>query len=158
MVELDFNDTRALSDPAIFSSRLKEKKQKKEKRKGRKEREREKETEKAEIEKGWDLPAQAQAQPAYEPFATGPVASAARGQSPAAAITVKSPTQAKKVTANGNGANGHVEGALDNAVAKEAILSALMGKTGLPARPQFARSEFVRELLTLIHVSSFIRD
>ena len=40
VVELDFSDTRALSDPAIFSSRLKEKKEKKGK-KSRKERERE---------------------------------------------------------------------------------------------------------------------
>ena len=150
VVELDFNDTRALSDPAIFSSRLKDKKDKREKgRKGRKDKERDK----AEIEKGWDLPvsAYAQGQPAYDLAATGPVAAAARVQSPAVRAA-ESPLQGKKVAVNGTNDHKH-DNALDGTVAKEAIFAALSARQ--PQAAYLGRKDFVRELLTLIHVSLF---
>ena len=149
VVELDFSDTRALSDPAIFSTRLKEKKEKKDKgKKSRKEREKNKEREQAEIEKGWDLPAQAQVQPPYLAVATGPVAEAAKPKA----------TEEKVTAMNGAAVNGAVafrptpNGALHGVAAKEAILGALLTKG--PAQASIRRDDFVRELLGLIHVSN----
>ncbi|RPD65242.1 hypothetical protein L227DRAFT_649397 [Lentinus tigrinus ALCF2SS1-6] len=147
VVELDYSDTRALSDPAIFTTRLKEKKERKDKgRKSRKEREREKEREKAEIEKGWDLPTQSSGQPAYQPSATGPVAEAAT----AAAQLTKNPKQVKKVAANGGVQNG----AVDGTAAKDAIIAAMAGKI----QGQLERNDFVREVLTLIHTDKQFVD
>ncbi|KAI0746542.1 hypothetical protein C8Q80DRAFT_1105254 [Daedaleopsis nitida] len=151
VVELDFADTRALSDPAIFSSRLKEKKEKKEKgKKSRKEREKEREKEKAEIEKGWDIPTQTQGQPAYQQSVTGPVAQAAT--TPAKPQVVKAPKPAKKAVANGQSQ----EGALNGAAAKEAILAAM--SAAAPGQIGIAKNDFVRELLTLIHTDSKFVD
>ena len=152
VVELDFSDTRALSDPSIYSTRLREKKDRKEKgRKSRKERDREKEREKAEIEKGWDLPTQSVGQPAYQSSATGPVAeaatSASQPQQQQQAQVTRSPKQAKKAAVNGRVQIAQ-NGALDDAAAKDAIVHAMSGKNHV----QLERNEFVRELLTLIHV------
>ncbi len=145
VVELDFSDTRALSDPTIFSSRLKEKKEKKDKgKKSRKERERNKEREQAEIEKGWDLPTQAQVQPPYQAAATGPVAEAAKPKAISAAVNGAAVNGAAAVRPSQNGT-------LNGTAAKEAILGALLTK--VPAQAAIGRNDFVRELLNLIHVS-----
>ncbi|RDX40805.1 hypothetical protein OH76DRAFT_1459386 [Lentinus brumalis] len=154
VVELDFTDTRALSDPAIFSSRLKEKKERKDKgRKNRKEREKEKEREKAEIEKGWDLPTQSAGQPAYQQSATGPVAEAATVPAQPQPQLVNGPKPPKKAAAN-----GHVQsvqnGALDGAAARDTVVTAMSGK----AQAQLGRTEFVQELLTLIHTDKQFVD
>ncbi|KAI0718368.1 hypothetical protein C8T65DRAFT_638748 [Cerioporus squamosus] len=155
VVELDFTDTRALSDPAIFSTRLKEKKERKEKgRKSRKEREKEKEREKAEIEKGWDLPTQSAGQPAYRLSATGPVAEAATvPPQPQSQVVNGGPKQVKKAAANGRVQNVQ-NGALDAAAAKETIVTAMPGKT----QPQLGRTEFVQELLSLIYTDKQFVD
>ena len=152
VVELDFTDTRALSDPAIFSSRLKEKKDKKEKgKKGRKEREKEKEREKAEIEKGWDLPTHTQGQPAYQAAATGPVAEAATtATKPQAA---KSPNQAKMTVTNGQPQPQGQNSALNGTAAKDAIIAAMSAQAKTTGQPSVGKKDFVRDLLTLIHVS-----
>ncbi|KAI1798409.1 hypothetical protein LXA43DRAFT_876456 [Ganoderma leucocontextum] len=159
VVELDFSDTRALSDPAIFSSRLKEKKEKKEKgKKSRKEREKDKAREQAEIEKGWDLPTQAHVQLPYQAAATGPVAEAAKP---------KATNEGKGAAVNGAAVNGaavngatavrpNQNGALTGVAAKDAILGALLMKA--PAQPGIGRNDFVRELLTLIHTDSQFVD
>lgn len=154
VVELDFNDTRALSDPAIFSSRLKEKKDKREKgRKNRKERAKDKEREKAEIEGSWDLPTHTQGQPAYQPSATGPVADVATAPiQPAVTNGPTQPLPPPKMAINGT--NGRAQnGNLDNISIKDAILGALLTKTQGTGRATIARNDFVRELLTLIQVS-----
>ena len=150
VVELDFSDTRALSDPAIFHSRLKEKKDKRDKgKKSRKDREKDKEREQAEIEKGWDLPTQAQVQAPYQAAATGPVAEVARP---------KAQKEGKGVAMNGAAVNGIAaihpahNGAVNGVAAKEAILGALLTK--VPAPASIGRNDFVRELLALIHVST----
>ena len=146
VVELDFSDTRALSDPAIFHSRLKEKKDKRDKgKKSRKDREKDKEREKAEIEKGWDLPTQTQGQPAYQQSATGPVAEAATSSTKPQAI--KSSKQPKKAAVNGQGE----QGALNGIAAKDAVAAAMSVKA--PGLAGIGRNDFVRELLGLIHVS-----
>nr|VWP02537.1 Phosphodiesterase (EC [Ganoderma boninense] len=152
VVELDFSDTRALSDPAIFSTRLKEKKERKGK-KSRKEREKDKEREQAEIEKGWDLPTQAQIQPPYQAAATGPVAEAAKP---------KATQEGKGAPVNGSAVNGVAagrpgqNGAINGVAAKEVILGALLTK--VPAQTSIGRNDFVRELLGLIHTDSQFVD
>ncbi|KAI0367190.1 hypothetical protein BV20DRAFT_970836 [Pilatotrama ljubarskyi] len=162
IVELDFNDTRALSDPAIFSSRLKEKQKKKGKR-SKKEREEDRERERAEIEKGWDMPARGQGQPSQPSSAatSAPVAAPAQ-----AANDAQNAVQSKKATANGvaNGtpaaphANGHSpNGVLNTSAAKDALLSAMSTK-GVASGQTIARNDFVRELLTLIHTDSKFVD
>ncbi|KAI0353390.1 hypothetical protein OH77DRAFT_1427449 [Trametes cingulata] len=161
IVELDFNDTRALSDPAIFSSRLKEK-QKKKGKKSKKEREEERERERAEIEKGWDMPARGHGQPPQPPAPGTPAPVTAPAH---AASNAKNAVQQKKAAANGpaNGAaaphvNGHsTNGALNTIAAKDALLSAMSTK-GVASGQAIARNDFVRELLTLIHTDSKFVD
>ncbi|KAI0764777.1 hypothetical protein C8Q74DRAFT_1283901 [Fomes fomentarius] len=155
VVELDFSDTRALSDPTLFSSRLKEKKEKKDRgKKNRKEREKEREREKAEIEKGWDLPTQTQGQPAYQLSATGPVAEAATIAAKTHVTT--SPKQTKKAAVNGQGPV--LNGALDGTSAKDAVVAAMAARNPAPYLNNVSRNDFVRELLTLIHNDSGFVD
>ncbi|KAH9940681.1 hypothetical protein B0H21DRAFT_780296 [Amylocystis lapponica] len=143
VVELDFTDTRALSDPAVFSSRLREKQRSGNgngsgKRKTRKERAADRERERDEIERGWDDPV---------PAAPAPVVG--KGKHPAAANGVAvAPPQA-----NGNGAHAgmHVD------AAREALLSAISTQAKLPGR-DMPRNDFVRELLTLIHTDKNFVD
>lgn len=152
VVELDFSDTRALSDPTLFSSRLKEKKEKKDRgKKNRKEREKEREREKAEIEKGWDLPTQTQGQPAYQLSATGPVAEAATTAAKTHVTT--SPKQTKKAAVNGQ--SPVLNGTLDGTSAKDAVVVAMVARDRAAHQNNVSRNDFVRELLTLIHVSVF---
>ncbi|KAI0764038.1 hypothetical protein BD413DRAFT_200113 [Trametes elegans] len=165
VVELDFADTRALSDPALFSTRLKEKEKRRggKGRRSRREREADRERERAEIERGWDMPADAGMQePAQEPY---PLPDAREAASPRPSTTTgvncasesKSAAPAKKAPVNGaNSAapptNGRASnGSLNGVSAKEAILSALSGKK-IASEPALAKNDFVRELLTLIHM------
>lgn len=169
VVELDFSDTRALSDPAVFSARLKDKQQKKKGRKSRKERDEENDRVRAEIEKGWDMPAQGHGQPSYPPTAkTAAAAMAPQNGAPAfapvnGAAADSTPKQTKKAVVNGSSearaprTNGQsTNGALDGLSAKEAILAAISQKNVAP-EAMVSRTEFVRELLTLIHVSALLR-
>ncbi|KAI0634970.1 hypothetical protein C8Q77DRAFT_665876 [Trametes polyzona] len=155
VVELDFSDTRALSDPVIFTSRLKEK-QKKKGRKSKKEREEDKAREQAEIEKGWDMPAQGHGQQPYPATAkTAAAALAPNGASTGPAAVNGAPKEVKKAAANGaNSApvvNGHGQnGVLDSNAAKDAVLAAMSSK----AVPAIGKKEFITELLTLIHTDS----
>ncbi|KAL1938846.1 hypothetical protein VTO73DRAFT_11226 [Trametes versicolor] len=203
VVELDFSDTRALSDPAIFSSRLKDKQQKKKGRKSRKERDEDNVRQRAEIERGWDMPSQGHGQPSYPPTAKTAVAAMAppngvtvvpngapsvvngtnanvNGTTPktngaipnlngaTAAMTPNdpgadsTPKQTRKVVVNGSNGAPHVNGqsrngALDSISAKEAIFAAMNAHVPAPA-PTIPKTEFVRELLTLIHTDSQFVD
>ncbi|KAI0674120.1 hypothetical protein C8Q78DRAFT_1143324 [Trametes maxima] len=155
VVELDFADTRALSDPTIFSSRLKEKQQKKKSRKSKKEREEESQRERAAIEKGWDMPAQIQGrqQPHPPPATQSSLASGASGDT---VMPNNPPKQTKKPTVNGSGDVGsHVNGhsrnvSMDNVAAKDAILAVLHEKPGASGRA-LSQKDFITEILTLIH-------
>ena len=112
-------------------------------------REKDKEREQAEIEKGWDLPTQAQVQAPYQAAATGPVAEVARP---------KAQKEGKGTAMNGAAVNGIAaihpahNSAVNGVAAKEAILEALLTKAPAPA--SIGRNDFVRELLALIHVST----
>ncbi|KAI0819491.1 hypothetical protein BC628DRAFT_1402415 [Trametes gibbosa] len=157
VVELEFSDTRALSDPAIFSSRLKEK-QKKKGKKSRREREEDKVREKAEIERGWDMPAQGHGQPSYPPTTkTAAVAMTSPNgvnATSSEAGDASTPKQTKTVMNGASHAprvNGQSRnGALDSVTVKDAILSAVNGKV-VSSSPTLQKTDFVTELLTLIH-------
>ncbi|KAI0658977.1 hypothetical protein C8Q70DRAFT_988192 [Cubamyces menziesii] len=164
VVELDFSDTRALSDPAIFTSRLKEKQKKGKGKKSKKEREEDRERERAQIEKSWDMPTNGHTQPPYPSHASGPAAPASTTTS--AGANVASTSKAAKQGMNGatNGVNGsqHVNGhsrsgSLDNVAAKEAILSA-MSAQGHPSSHGVPKKQFVQELLSLIHTDARFVD
>ena len=153
IVELDFTDTRALSDPAVFSSRLKEKQDrgkgqgKQEKRKKtREERAAERERKREEIERGWDDPTKGEVTAGVRPPSTAPGGSeTGKGKQKEQAVNG---VKAAPVL------NGHTEeqlspGGMRVNAARNAVISAAskeLGK-GLP------KNEFVRELLALIHVS-----
>ncbi|CDO75638.1 hypothetical protein BN946_scf184840.g21 [Trametes cinnabarina] len=157
VVELDFTDTRALSDPAIFSTRLKEKQQKGKGKKSKKERDADQARERAEIDKSWDMPTANGQATQLPPAASDTKLSTAHADSnaPATADTAKISKQGKKTSVNGsrNGIASQTKGALDAVAAKDAVLSAVAAK-GVAAKPPMPKNDFVRELLTLIHTDS----
>lgn len=135
VVELDFADTSALSDPSMF--REKEKagknskgKEKKENKKGKKERAEEREKEKDEIKRSWDVPVQVL--PSPPPHIVN-----GKGKTP-----VKAPSfplaNGPKVSVNPD-------------TVKDSIISTFSSQDANMSG--MARNEFVREVLTLIHVS-----
>lgn len=153
IVELDFKDTRALSDPAVFSSRMKEKqgkeKGKQEKRKKtREERAAERERKREEIERGWDDPTKGEVTLGARPLSTAPEGTetdkgkckerAVNGVAKAAPIT-NGHTEEEKTTSGGMRVNS----------ARDAVVSVASKELGR----ELSKNEFVRELLALIHVS-----
>lgn len=143
VVELDFADTSALSDMAAFDRRVQEKEKKgskKTQKKSRKERERENEKERAEIEKSWDAPEPVNAVstptvPATDAsgqYVDGAAAPQDKGKKPATHDPV---------------------GPLNQGTARESILATLPGRSQPSYSPNISRNDFVRELLTTIHVS-----
>ncbi|KAI0938829.1 hypothetical protein AcW1_001534 [Taiwanofungus camphoratus] len=149
VVELDFADTRALSDPAMFSSRLKEKQSKAGgKKKTRKERAADREREKEEIERSWDDPVRGQVQAigsAHQSVA--PVVPAVNGKGKHAAVNSTSI----------NGDHPHESGSLQVKVARDAVISAVLAQPTRPSK-DVSRNDFVRELLTLIHTNKAFVD
>lgn len=139
VVELDFTDTSALSDLRMFQEKEKASK-KNAKGKGnqetqKKNKKEERERERDEIERSWDVPSQV-------PPAPPPVIVNGKG---------KIPVKASSLPAV-NGAKGIV----DPDAIKGSIISVLSSQNfdlkGMP------RNDFVKEVLTLIHVSlAFIR-
>ncbi|KAI0075988.1 hypothetical protein K474DRAFT_1708591 [Panus rudis PR-1116 ss-1] len=152
MVELDFSDTRALSDPNIYSNRLQ--KQKKQKQNGKKksktEQAADRERERAAIENSWDDPTNGQAQhvdmtsrPGAPSLAPSSSAPEARSREPAANGAVRDSSK----TTNG-GLN--VDGAYN------ALLNTLLSHEKAP-NPALTRKQFVSEVLTLIyHDNEFV--
>lgn len=150
VVELDFADTSALSDMAAFDRRIKEKEKEKKKngkgkeKKSKKEREEENAREREEIEQSWDAPALA------------PV-------SLNAAPSMNLPARSKEPYVNGaKTATTHMVResvgdeavvSLDRGAAAASVLSALGTGPRAHYSSTMKRSDFVRELLTTIHVS-----
>jgi hypothetical protein len=143
VIELDFADTSALSDPDAFAKQEQRAKNRKSQKKGRKEREKDREREREEIEKSWDVPQPAKASP------------------PPPQGIVSTPP----VTVNGKGKHGRKEragslvsqssgdgpSAIDSRAAYTSLLSALTQKKNASLKG-LSRNDFVREVLTLIHV------
>ena len=135
-MELDFADTSALSDPNIFQAKEKAgknangKERKEAKKKGKKERAEEREKERDKIEKSWDVPA-------LVPPTPQPVVANGKGKTPVKSSPLH-PANGPKVS-------------VDQDTVRASIISTLSSKnismSGMP------RNDFVREVLTLIHVS-----
>ncbi|KAG1762848.1 hypothetical protein EDD22DRAFT_1050486 [Suillus occidentalis] len=133
IIELDFADTSALSDPDAFAKEQRSKNRRSQK-KGRKEREKDREREREEIEKSWDVPPPVKAVPLPQPQGV-----------------VSTPA----VPVNGKAKHARKERAAHAVHAS--LLSALAQKKN--ANPiNFSRNDFVREVLTLIHTDKDFVD
>ncbi|KAH8083305.1 hypothetical protein BXZ70DRAFT_958387 [Cristinia sonorae] len=144
VVELDFSDTRALSDPAVFSKKQQKQKQNG-KRKSRRERAVDREREREEIEKGWDDPNHGQAQTVDMVSQPG-APSVAKSPAPPPL-----PVNGKHTTDNGtnNGAEA-MNVSLSPDEARHVLLSALGVHSKAP-NPKLPRKQFVQEILGLIY-------
>jgi hypothetical protein len=144
MLELDFADTSALSDPDAFARQEQRAKNRKGQKKGRKEREKDREREREEIERSWDVPppVKALSPPPPQGIVSTPL-----------------------VAVNGNGKHSHKErtgslvsqssddgpNSIDSRALHASLLSALAQKKNASLK-DLSRNDFVREVLTLIHV------
>ncbi|KZT10546.1 uncharacterized protein LAESUDRAFT_810144 [Laetiporus sulphureus 93-53] len=158
VVELDFTDTRALSDPILFSSRLKEKQSKpdgaeKKKKKNKKERLAQREKQKEEIEQSWDDPMKGQVrtreQAAADVAATSASAPVVNG-AVNGAVNGKKATNGAPVASKTNGNIACSSGRMQAEAAAEAIISTVASQPGGIGK-DVSRNDFVQELLTLIH-------
>ena len=159
VIELDFSDTRALSDPSLFQEKqTKQAKNGDRRKKSRKERAAERQKEREAIEKGWDDPTKGQV--------TINGTTSINSQSLSLSALMQS--------AAGQHVNGHDRHAVNGVpasqhtdyingttsstatsptdAASEALLSALSVYPKAPAR-DLSRKQFVQEILTLIYVS-----
>lgn len=162
VVELDFSDTRALSDPSLFQEKQagKGRPDERKKKKSRKERAAERQREREAIESGWDDPTKGQVNGVS---ATPPAAQQQQPLSVSALMQSVSATQQAApngdhaTSTNGhvphvNGTNGNVEKSASD-IAREALLGALFSHPKAPPR-DLTRKQFVQEVLSLIYVST----
>lgn len=152
VVELDFSDTRALSDPAVFIKKQQKQKQSG-KRKSRRERAADRERERDAIEQSWDDPSNGQAQSVD--MLTHPGAPTVASPAPQPSTSANQ-VNGKHIAVNGVATNGTSTsaGSLSPDAARDALLSALGVHPKAPA-PTVSRKQFVQEVLSLIYVSPF---
>ncbi|KAG0697063.1 hypothetical protein DFH29DRAFT_857328 [Suillus ampliporus] len=149
VIELDFADTSALSDPDAFAREQRSKNRRSQK-KGRKEREKDREREREEIEKSWDVPAPAKAVPLPQP--QGVVST------PAIAVNGKAKHVRKERAGSiASQTSGDGPNAIDAHVVHASLLSALAQKKNASSN-NLSRNDFVREVLTLIHTDKEFVD
>lgn len=143
IIELDFADTSALSDPDAFAKEQRSKNRRSQK-KGRKEREKDREREREEIEKSWDVPPPVKVVPLPQP--QGVVST------PAVPVNGKA-KHVRKERAGSVASQSSVDdtNAIDAHAVHASLLSALAQKKNANSN-NFSRNDFVREVLTLIHV------
>lgn len=162
VVELDFSDTRALSDPSLFDKKQSKQAKGERRKKNRKERAAERQRDREAIESGWDDPTKGQVTlPGSTPTSTTSSLSLSAMMQAAAAETAGQPlTNGKEnPVANGqasssvhpitNGANGHAMTPAD--IARETLLSTLSIYPKAPPR-DLDRKRFVQDVLSLIYV------
>lgn len=149
IIELDFADTSALSDPDAFAKEQRSK-NKRSQKKGRKEREKDREREREEIEKSWDVPPPVKAVPLPQP--QGVVST------PAVPVNGKA-KHARKERAGSVASQSSVDdtNAIDAHAVHASLLSALAQKKNANSN-NFSRNDFVREVLTLIHTDKDFVD
>lgn len=150
IIELDFADTSALSDPDAFERYVKGKKQKKTKKDKQKERD--------EIEKSWDFPAPAcVASPAKAPPPL--VNGNAKCHSPHSKVSqVASPSPAvAAATIATPGATNSVDHAVDANGVRGSLLSTITASQQADRLKNLSKKDFVREVLTLIYVRVLCR-
>jgi len=173
ILELDFEETSALSDMNAFRKAMRKGKEKchgmnanvnagvssagsgaegfdvNGRGKGRKKTRKEKEAEKREqIENSWDTPVPVSNPPPAAPLGLG----VARSPTPSKKDKVVNgaivhPHQTKKPPV----VNGNLGPAVDSGVVKDGLIGTLLGCSQKPGRLE--KNAFVREVLTLIHVS-----
>jgi hypothetical protein len=159
VVELDFSDTRALSDPSLFKEKQsRQGKTSDRKRKSRKEKAAERQKEREAIESGWDDPTKGQVTiNGTTSTNRQPLSLSALMQSVASQQVNTNGTHTTNgiaasplpVQTNGTGAS-HATSPED--IAHEALLGALSSHPRAPTR-DLSRKQFVQEVLTLIYVS-----
>jgi len=143
MIELDFADTSALSDPDAFA-REQRSKNKRSQKKGRKEREKDREREREEIEKSWDVPPPVAVVPLSQP----------QGAVSTPAVPVNGKANHVRLERAGSVASqSSADGpnAIDAHAVHASLLSALAQKKNANSN-NLSKNDFVREVLTLIHV------
>ncbi|KAF8555821.1 hypothetical protein OG21DRAFT_1507325 [Imleria badia] len=145
VIELDFADTSALSDPDAFERHVsKGKKSRRSKKDQQKERE--------EIEKSWDVPAPLRVpSPVAGPLTVMPNGKAKRPAQPESATTNPVPKQAP--------ANTHAEPKININGAQSALLSSLASEDPTGRLRNLSRKDFVTEVLSLIYTNKqFVDD
>ncbi|KAG1850308.1 hypothetical protein C8R48DRAFT_662864 [Suillus tomentosus] len=149
VIELDFADTSALSDPDAFAKEQRSKNRRSQK-KGRKEREKDREREREEIEKSWDVPPPVKVVPLPQP--QGVVST------PAVLVNGKA-KHVRKERAGSVASQSSVDdaNAIDTHAVHASLLSALAQKKNGSSN-NFSRNDFVREVLTLIHTDKDFVD
>jgi hypothetical protein len=149
IVELDFADTSALSDPDIFRSRRAQQqekgKAKKSGRKGKKERTEDSEREKMKTEKGWDVSSQSQSNSSVPPSPARSTHSTGYANG-----NPRSPSSSSHNAVNG------MKGGIREDMVRQTIVASVSSQETVKSNPALGRNEFVREVLRLIHVSYFI--
>jgi hypothetical protein len=149
MIELDFADTSALSDPDAFA-REQRSKNKRSQKKGRKEREKDREREREEIEKSWDVPPPVAVVPLSQP----------QGAVSTPAVPVNGKANHVRLERAGSVASqSSADGpnAIDAHAVHASLLSALAQKKNASSN-NLSKNDFVREVLTLIHTDKDFVD
>lgn len=170
VVELDFSDTRALSDPSIFKEKQTKQGKRENKKKTRMERAADRVKERDAIENGWDDPTKGQvtltAAATVSSTSSSQVGSslAMPRQSPTPAADPNGKLREPVSGSNGNvashvapsrtpvnGTNGAVKSTAD--LAREALLTSLAVHPHAPSH-DLSRKQFIQEVLSLIYVSA----
>ncbi|KAG2363966.1 hypothetical protein BDR07DRAFT_1402913 [Suillus spraguei] len=149
VIELDFADTSALSDPDAFAKEQRSKNRRSQK-KGRKEREKDREREREEIEKSWDVPPPVKVVPLSQP----------QGVVSTPVVPVNGTAKHVHLERAGSAASqSSVDGpnAIDTHAAHASLLSAFAQKKNASSN-NLSKNDFVREVLTLIHTDKDFVD
>ncbi|KAI0088441.1 hypothetical protein BDY19DRAFT_891623 [Irpex rosettiformis] len=158
IVELDFSDTRALSNPSIFKEKQTKQGKGERRRKGKKEKAADRERERAAIEDGWDDPTKGQVTLRASTTASS-VASAQGGPSSSTATVTGAvvPNGKGKGVVNGNVPTNGVNGTTTADAARSALLVTLATQPKGPPR-DLSRKQFVQEVLSLIYSDNSFVD
>lgn len=155
VVELDFSDTRALSDPAVFSNRLQKQKKRKDvkKKKTKEERAVEKQQERDAIEQSWDDPNNGHARAVD--MLTSPGAPTFHPEPPAPVVNGNGKAYASTTSPGPSSPNGSLSSIVNGQSVQESLLSTLLGHHKAP-KPDISRKHFMQEVLTLLYVRIFL--
>ncbi|KAI0700177.1 hypothetical protein BC835DRAFT_1412196 [Cytidiella melzeri] len=169
IVELDFSDTRALSNPSMFEEKQAKQVKGDRKRKGKKEKAADRERERAAIVNGWDDPTKGQVTLRTSSTISSVSSCHAESVSASSVATLATLNGKGKRASNGNppvaiatsgpapinGTNGAVK--CDADIAREALLASLAGHPNGPRR-NLSRKQFVQKVLSLIHTDNSFVD
>lgn len=157
IVELDFSDTRALSNPSIFKEKQTKQGKGEKKRKGKKEKAADRDRERAEIENGWDDPTKGQVTLSASASTSSVASSQTEPGSTPKAKAAPAPNGKGKPSVNGKTSANGVNGAAQSTAGAvhDALLATLATYPKSPSR-NLSRKQFVQEVLSLIYVSVLV--